>query len=105
MEEECLITREGGARVSLFTSSHSYGHSLGNGSSKAQHPVFGALWGWEALGIRSSLPPCCQLAASPGVHPPPPFSLPAFQLVKLGIIAYKPYKPFTKSKLNNCKVL
>ena len=29
-------------------------------------------------------------------------SLTIFQLVKLGIIAYK---PFTKSKLNNCEVL
>lgn len=46
------------------------------------------------------LPACCLSWGAP-----PPFSLPAFQLVKLGIIAYKPYKPFTKSKLNNCKVL
>lgn len=56
------------------------------------------------LAIRFSLAPSRQLAASPRVQSPP-VSLPAFQLVKLGIIAYKLYKPFTKSKLNNCKVL
>lgn len=73
--------------VNIFASGSSYGHSLGNCTRFVMLQASGP----------TVLPTCCMsldMAVS--------ISLTIFQLVKLGIIARK---PFTKSKLNNCDVL
>lgn len=70
--------------VNIFTSGSSCGQGLGN-----------CTW-FEMLQAFSPvmLPTCCM-----SLDMEQSISLPIFQLVKLGIIAHK---PFTKSMLNNC---
>lgn len=80
----CLLMGEEWGGVNIFTSASSCGHSMGNCTWFVMLQAFSPVM----------LPACCM-----SLDMVQSISLTIFQLVKLGIIAHK---PFTKSKLNNC---
>lgn len=94
----CLLTGEEWEGVNIYTSDSSYGTAWGIA------PVNQSTWvlmlqssgGLRALGPIVLLAHCMSLGTTLSV------SFTIFQLVKLGIIAYK---PLTKSKPNNCEAL